>query len=283
MSPNPTACTCDTEDHTHDGGCPQYVPDPTSSEREQYIAAVMRLGHPRWEAADIAAAVMAVRDAELDRVRAALTARQEDIAFLERNTLPDLRRKAQAHEDGKKRWRTRAEKAEAENARLLAERQETNGKLAELTVALRAAEAERDGMERQRNTARGVSRQLLAKVTAARVERDELKRSADEAARLTRLLGDRDAEVERLRGRAEAAGEYYRRATEAEKRVAELEARPSRADTLREAADVADAHGRSVSSSEGHLARSVAYGIAVQLRRAAATHEADAAERGESR
>ncbi|MBI0296767.1 hypothetical protein JBE04_20460 [Streptomyces sp. PRKS01-29] len=54
---------------------------------------------------------------------------------------------------------------------------------------------------------------------------------------MTRLLGERDAEVERLRGRAEAAGEYYRRATEAEKRVAELEAHPSRTEVLRQAAD----------------------------------------------
>ncbi|WP_331764793.1 hypothetical protein [Streptomyces sp. NBC_01238] len=51
--------------------------------------------------------------AELDRVRAELADRQEDLAFLHRNTLPELRRESQRHEDGKKRWRDRAEKAEA--------------------------------------------------------------------------------------------------------------------------------------------------------------------------
>lgn len=47
------------------------------------------------------------------RLRAELDARNEDLAFLERNTLPELRRTIQHHEDGKKRWRKRAEKAEA--------------------------------------------------------------------------------------------------------------------------------------------------------------------------
>lgn len=139
--------------------------------------------------------------AEIDRLRSELSGRQEDIAFLERATLPDLHRGIEHHKAGKQRWRNRAEKAEAENARLLAERQETNDKLAELTEALRAAEAE--------------------------------------ARRLAGLLGERDGELERLRGRAEAAGEYYRRAVEAEKRVAELE-RPAieaRAEVLRQEAD----------------------------------------------
>ncbi|MGW4075913.1 hypothetical protein ACWELB_20785 [Streptomyces asiaticus] len=77
---------------------------------------------------------------ELNRVRAELAARQEDIAFMDRCTLPDLHRKAQAHEDGKKRWRDRAEKAEARVAALESERQETNAALAERDVALKAAE-----------------------------------------------------------------------------------------------------------------------------------------------
>ncbi|MEV0556318.1 hypothetical protein AB0I27_23050 [Streptomyces sp. NPDC050597] len=39
---------------------------------------------------------------------------RESLSFLERNTLPELRRTIQHHEDGKKRWRDRAEKAEPE-------------------------------------------------------------------------------------------------------------------------------------------------------------------------
>lgn len=51
--------------------------------------------------------------AELAAVRAELAARTEHIDFLERNTLPELRRTVQHHIDGKQRWRARAEKAEA--------------------------------------------------------------------------------------------------------------------------------------------------------------------------
>ena len=43
-----------------------------------------------------------------------LRAAQEELEFLQRNTLPELRRTIQHHEDGKQRWRGRAEKAEAE-------------------------------------------------------------------------------------------------------------------------------------------------------------------------
>lgn len=179
---NPIACTCGTEDHTHDGGCPQYVPDPTSPEREQYVAAAMRLGHPRWEAADIAAAVMAVPDAELERTRTELAAQQEGIAFLERNTLPELHRRVQSHQDGKKRWRTRAEKAEARVAALESERQETNGKLAELTVALRAAEAERN--ELRKRVVKPNAERMTIKAAAANVI-DGHRDAADLATRIT--------------------------------------------------------------------------------------------------
>jgi chromosome segregation ATPase len=56
--------------------------------------------------------------ANTQRLTAELTRASEDIAFLERNTLPELRRTVQHHEDGKKRWRERAEKAEARVAEL---------------------------------------------------------------------------------------------------------------------------------------------------------------------
>lgn len=51
--------------------------------------------------------------AEVRRQRTGLERRTEDVAFLERTTLPELRRTIQHHEDGKARWRGRAETAEA--------------------------------------------------------------------------------------------------------------------------------------------------------------------------
>jgi hypothetical protein len=51
--------------------------------------------------------------AELTAVRAELAARMEDIAFTDRNTLPDLRREIDHHKAGKERWRKRAREAEA--------------------------------------------------------------------------------------------------------------------------------------------------------------------------
>ncbi|WP_030670495.1 hypothetical protein [Streptomyces rimosus] len=51
---------------------------------------------------------------EVRRLLSELAARQEDIAFTERCTLPELHRTVQWHQDGKKRWRDRAEKVEAE-------------------------------------------------------------------------------------------------------------------------------------------------------------------------
>jgi hypothetical protein len=67
--------------------------------------------------ATVDAELAAVR-AERDEAQRKLDARTEDVAFLERNTLPDLHRQIQHHQDGKKRWRDRAEKAEAEVTRM---------------------------------------------------------------------------------------------------------------------------------------------------------------------
>jgi predicted RNA-binding Zn-ribbon protein involved in translation (DUF1610 family) len=58
--------------------------------------------------------------AEDERLRKELAGTQEDLAFLHRSTLPELRRMAKWHDDGKKRWRARAEKAEARVAELTA-------------------------------------------------------------------------------------------------------------------------------------------------------------------
>lgn len=56
--------------------------------------------------------------AEIRRLRDELARRTEDLAFLERTTLPELRREVEHHKDGKQRWRDRAEKAGARVAEL---------------------------------------------------------------------------------------------------------------------------------------------------------------------
>ncbi|MBW8740736.1 MAG: hypothetical protein JF621_27710 [Streptomyces turgidiscabies] len=57
---------------------------------------------------------------EVRRQRTELERRAEDVAFLERTTLPELRREIEHHKDGKQRWRARAEKADARAAELAA-------------------------------------------------------------------------------------------------------------------------------------------------------------------
>jgi hypothetical protein len=61
--------------------------------------------------------------AEVERLKAELASAREDAAFMERNTLPELRRTVEHHQAGKQRWRERAEKAEARVAELEAEQQ----------------------------------------------------------------------------------------------------------------------------------------------------------------
>ncbi|MEU8469550.1 hypothetical protein AB0F30_16780 [Streptomyces sp. NPDC029006] len=77
--------------------------------------------------------------AEVHRLRAELDRRTEDLAFLERTTLPELRRSIEHHKDGKQRWRDRAEKAEA-----------------------RVWELERPAVEKQRNEIRQSFTELIA-------------------------------------------------------------------------------------------------------------------------
>ncbi|GAP46940.1 hypothetical protein [Streptomyces azureus] len=55
--------------------------------------------------------------AEVARLKAALASAREDAAFMERNTLPELRRAVEHHQAGKQCWRERAEKAEARPSR----------------------------------------------------------------------------------------------------------------------------------------------------------------------
>jgi hypothetical protein len=55
--------------------------------------------------------------AEVERLKAELARSREDAAFMERNTLPELRRTVEHHQAGEQRWRERAEKAEARPSR----------------------------------------------------------------------------------------------------------------------------------------------------------------------
>ncbi|MFJ2399787.1 hypothetical protein ACIOUE_00685 [Streptomyces xanthochromogenes] len=55
--------------------------------------------------------------AEVDRLRGELASAVEDTTSLHRSTIPDLRRNVEHYEAGKKRWRARAERAEAERDR----------------------------------------------------------------------------------------------------------------------------------------------------------------------
>lgn len=56
--------------------------------------------------------------AEVDRLRTLLASREDDLRFLRDTAIPELRRAVQGHLDGKKRWRERAETAEARVAKL---------------------------------------------------------------------------------------------------------------------------------------------------------------------
>lgn len=63
----------------------------------------------RTKAVDLLDEALLECTAEIQRLKAEL----ERLDFLERTTLPELRRTVQHHEDGKKRWRDRAREAEA--------------------------------------------------------------------------------------------------------------------------------------------------------------------------
>jgi hypothetical protein len=70
------------------------------------------IAHARADVPALLAELAAVRK-ERDEAQAELSRRTEDLAFLERATLPDLRREVEHHQAGKRRWRDRAERAEA--------------------------------------------------------------------------------------------------------------------------------------------------------------------------
>jgi hypothetical protein len=79
--------------------------------------------------------------AEVEHLKAELASAREDAAFMERNTLPELRRTVEHHQAGKQRWRERAEKAEARVAELETERHTTNEALDDAVQALRESHA----------------------------------------------------------------------------------------------------------------------------------------------
>jgi hypothetical protein len=120
-------CTCTPErehdDHTrpatylHTAGCPtaeaQEAADETArlreviAERDTAVATVAEQAQR-----------LATREREHNADRAERDGLREELRFLRENTLPELRRTAEHHEAGKKRWRDRAERAEAERDEL---------------------------------------------------------------------------------------------------------------------------------------------------------------------
>lgn len=81
---------------------------------------------------------------EVRRLQAELERRTEDTAFLERTTLPELRRQIEHHKAGKLRWRDRAAKAETrvrelERPDIEAARNEIRQSFAELIAQAREA------------------------------------------------------------------------------------------------------------------------------------------------
>lgn len=87
---------------------------PLTPEREAEIRSLDLLALMDDRVAAAISGHLAALLAEMDRLRGELADSQEDVAFLHRNTLPDLHRQIQHHQDGKARWRGRAEKAEGE-------------------------------------------------------------------------------------------------------------------------------------------------------------------------
>ncbi len=81
---------------------------------------------------------------EVDRLRAELGAAKDRLDHFDRHTLPRLRREIEHHQDGKKRWRDRAEKAEARVSEL--ERPAVEAKRGEVRQSYRemAAQARED-------------------------------------------------------------------------------------------------------------------------------------------
>ena len=101
-------------------------------------------------------------ETELARLRKELAADKDELDSLHRNTLPQLRREIQHHQDGKKRWRDRAEKAEA-----------------------RVAELERPSVEARRNEIRSTYTELISQA--------EQDRDHEGAATLTLQLRESEA------------------------------------------------------------------------------------------
>lgn len=130
-------------------GAPPYIPevdDPDDEdttaltpEREQEIRELTPLG-AAFEASRVVSELLA----ELDRVRAERDAVRDGLDFLERATLPELRRTIQHHQDGKARWRKRAETAEARVAELDRPSEEARRREIRSSYTALIAQAEQD-------------------------------------------------------------------------------------------------------------------------------------------
>lgn len=105
-----------------------HAPEPETGLRDRYAEALEAADYrPDMRRGDLADALMPVRDAELERLRAEVATADQILAevqadrdastarldFAHQNTLPDLRRRADSDAETIKRWRKRAETAEA--------------------------------------------------------------------------------------------------------------------------------------------------------------------------
>ncbi|MFD8806256.1 hypothetical protein [Streptomyces sp. NPDC059597] len=114
--------------------------EPMTPEREAEIRSLDLLSMVNDRAAPVISGYLAALLREVDRLRARVAELErwtDDLDFLERITLPGLRREVQHHKDSKQRWRKRAETAEARLAELEAERHSTNEALSDAAEALR--------------------------------------------------------------------------------------------------------------------------------------------------
>lgn len=107
--------------------------------------------------------------AEVQRLAGELAERTEELAFLHRSTLPDLRTSVDYHMAGKERWRNRALEAEALVRNLQRPAIESQRDEARSAMTALAAEAER---ERDFEGAAAIS-QELAKYEAKWLREDE--------------------------------------------------------------------------------------------------------------
>jgi hypothetical protein len=120
-------------------------PQPLTDEQFAEIQSLDLLAMMPDKSAAIVSRHLAALLAEVQRLKAELAREREDIAFLHRNTLPELRREVEHHKAGKQRWRDRAETAEAavqrglDTLRVWRDEREANPQAARLLYEVGAA------------------------------------------------------------------------------------------------------------------------------------------------